>query len=409
MAPKKSKKEKNAESSGKKKKKAKLGLKSQESKKDSKATKGRAEKRWGKNKGKNEDADGDNGATGVRCGLKPVRVKLDKEGHDTIIDILHQLHVAGAGDSAQDDDDDDETDSEDEAEEWRSGSSESEEESEDASVEVDDSDDDEFAGKRGHGDFEYDGTFGDMANLMSDLVVNEAALSTGGNGDRGKTTAEKGASRAITDGSGEAVGATPASRKNGSPPAATAGKKQQSQERNPLLGGNGTAGGSRAKEALRSNVAREKFLASMVQEDRKVSREEQWGKGGGGMPISAAIAMASSIGGGTVSAAAAARGYRRPDPPGAGKGNDKVRLEVCGENKKTGTPDLNGKKVRESNSLECCIFSTQVACDCVGHTLTVGDAYSQLLFCGPVLRDATILDNPLHPLEVGRLPCAPLS
>lgn len=366
MAPKKSKKEKNADSSSKKKKKAKLRLKSQESKKDSKATKGRAEKRWGKNKGKNEDADGDNGAMGVRRGLKPVRVKLDKEGHDTIIDILHQLHVAGAEDSAQDDDDDDdddETDSEDEVEEWRSGSSESEEESEDASVEVDDSDDDEFAGKRGHGDFEYDRSFGDMANLMSGLVVNEAALSTGGNADRGKTTAEKGASRVLTDGSGEAVGATPASRKNGSPPAATAGKKQQAQERSPLLGGNGTAGGSRAKGVLRSNVAREKFLASMVQEDRKVSREEQSGKGGEGMPVSAAIAMASSIGGGAVSAAAAARGYRRPDPPGAGKGNDKVRLEVCGESKKTGTPDLNGKKVGESNSRECCIFSTQVACD----------------------------------------------
>lgn len=351
MAPKKSKKEKSGDSRSKKKKKAKLRLKGQkENKKDRTATKGKAEKAWGKNKSKKEDADGDNGVTDARRGLKPVRVKLDKEGHDTIIDILHQLHVAGAEDSAEDDDDDDESNTEDEVEEFSSGSSESDEESEDASVEVDDSDDDEFVEKRGHGDFEYDRSFGDMANLMSGLVVNEAALPTGGDGGRGKTTAEKGASRAIADGSGEAMGATPASKRCGNPPAATAGKKQQAQERNPLLGGNVTAGGSRAKEALRSNIAREKFLASMVQEDRKVSREEQSGKGGGGMPVSAAIAIASSIGGGAVSAAAAARGYRRPDPPGPGKGNDKVRLEVCGENKKTGAPDWNGKKVKESNS-----------------------------------------------------------
>ncbi|CAN0139932.1 unnamed protein product, partial [Hapterophycus canaliculatus] len=250
-----------------------------------------------------------------------------------------------AGDGAEDDsdgsdDDDNENEEEDEEdeeedeedEEDESGSSdESEEDSgegsegEDAGIgDVDGSDErGDFSDRKGHGDFEYDGSFGDMANLMSGLVINDAALPppppTGSGGRTGETAPPS-------------AGVTPAEQ------------QRQEQVKNQLLrgpGGGASTTSRSSKGAARSNVTREKLLASMVQEDRKTSREAP--RGTGGVP-SAAIHAASTVGGGPVGGATA-RGYQRPDPPGAGKGNEKVRLEVCGENKKTGAPDLNGKKM----------------------------------------------------------------
>lgn len=345
MAPKKSKKELAAGSS--KKKKAKPGLDGQKPKKGEKAP-SRKNKAWGKSKVKNRD-DGDGSAGGARSGLKPVRIKLDKEGRDVILDILHKLHVAGAGDGAEDDTDGSDEDEDDEEDEEEGSSDEDSEDASEADVEVDDSDggggdDEDFVDRRGHGDFEYDGSFGEMANLMSDLVVNEAALPAAAEpaSSSGKGLGEE----AHLASAGPAKSGSGSSKIN-SPPT-TAAKKRQEQEqiKNPLLGGSsGGSSSSASKGAARSNVTREKLLASMVQEDRKTSREAQ--RGVGAVP-SAAIHAASTVGGGAVSGAAAARGYQRPDPPGAGKGSDKVRLEVCGENKKTGAPDLNGKKVRSS-------------------------------------------------------------
>ncbi|CAN0267513.1 unnamed protein product, partial [Ectocarpus sp. 12 AP-2014] len=324
MAPKKSKKDKKSgESSSsssrsrKKDKKPKSAPDGKEPKKKGDKAPSRKGKAWGKSKAKNKEGDDDNTRGG---GLKPVRIKLDKEGRDAILDILHKLHVAGAEDGAEDETDgsDEDSDEDDEDEEEDGGSGDSEEGSEGGShvdVEIDD--------RQGHGDFEYDGSFGDMANLMSGLVVNDS------------TPAESEVS----------LEASKSSTGNSLPmPGATKERQQQQEQvKNPLLGGSGgtTSGSSSAsKRAARSNVTREKLFASMVQEDRKTSKQAPREAGG---VSSAAIHAASSVGGGPVSGAVA-RGYQRPDPPGAGKGNDKVRLEVCGESKKTGAPDLNGKK-----------------------------------------------------------------
>ena len=363
MAPKKSKR--GSASGSSTKKKAKPGLDGQKPKKKGEKAPSRKNKAWGKSKVKNKDDDGSSSAGGARSGLKPVRIKLDKEGRDVILDILHKLHVAGEGDGAEDgtdgsDEDDDDEDDDDEEE--GSSSDEDSEDASDADVEVDDSDGggdvEDFSGRQGHGDFEYDGSFGDMANLMSDLVVNEEALPAAANGkpassSAGATSASKGSDERERAASAGPTKSSSGSRKS---PPTTGAKTRQEQEQvsNPLLGGSSSSssGRSASKGAARSNVTREKLLASMVQEDRKTSREAQ--KGVGAVP-SAAIHAASTVGGGAVSGAAAARGYQRPDPPGAGKGNDKVRLEVCGENKKTGAPDLNAKKVRGS----------PVACLCV--------------------------------------------
>ncbi|CAM9576881.1 unnamed protein product [Ectocarpus sp. 4 AP-2014] len=326
MAPKKSKKDKksgeSSSSSGRKKdKKPKSGPDGTEPKKKGDKAPSRKNKAWGKSKAKNKDGDDDNTRGG---GLKPVRIKLDKEGQDAILDILHKLHVAGAEDGAEDEtdgsDEDSEEDDEEEEEEEDGGSGDSEEGSEggsDADVEIDD--------RQGHGDFEYDGSFGDMANLMSGLVVNDSAPA--------ESAVSKEASKSSAGNSPPMPGATKERQ------------QQQEQVKNPLLGGSGgtsSGSGSASKRAARSNVTREKLLASMVQEDRKTSKQAPREAGG---VSSAAIHAASTVGGGPVSVAVA-RGYQRPDPPGAGKGNDKVRLEVCGESKKTGAPDLNGKKAR---------------------------------------------------------------
>ncbi|CAM9970617.1 unnamed protein product, partial [Ectocarpus fasciculatus] len=330
MAPKKSKKDKksgesSSSSSRKKDKKPKPGPDGKEPKKKGDKAPSRKNKAWGKSKAKNKDGDDDDNTRGG--GLKPVRIKLDKEGRDAILDILHKLHVAGAEDGAQDETDGSDEDSEegDEDQEEDGGSGDSEEGSEggsEAGVEIDD--------RQGHGDFEYDGSFGDMANLMSGLVVNDSAPA----------------------GSAVSIETSKPSAGNSLPmPGATKERQQQQQQqeqvKNPLLGGSGGTssgggGGGASKRAERSNVTREKLLASMVQEDRKTSRQAPREAGG---VSSAAIHAASTVGGGPVSGAVA-RGYQRPDPPGAGKGNDKVRLEVCGESKKTGAPDLNGKKAR---------------------------------------------------------------
>ncbi|CAM9374539.1 unnamed protein product, partial [Pylaiella littoralis] len=64
--------------------------------------------------------------------------------------------------------------------------------------------------------------------------------------------------------------------------------------------------------------------------------------GDGGAVSPAAIHAASTVGAGVVRGAAA---YRRPKPPGAGNGSEKVRLEVCGEKDKTGAPDLDREKM----------------------------------------------------------------
>lgn len=356
MAPKGKVKKDKGSTTGKKKK-AKSGLEGQKKTKTAKGTSTK-KKAWGKDKGKNEDNDDNEG--GGRA-LKPVRIKLDHEGRNAILDILHQLHVDGAEDGAKDGDDDSEDEDEEEEEEDEeeeeeavnssSGDDSGEEDGSDA-VEIDDSDGDSDGGFPGHGDFEYDGTFGDMANLMSDMVVNETALpSDAANGDETKARDRKGGAATPSSkpsGSGEPGGASRSeqgrsTRKKDSQASTVSGKTpQQGLVDNTLLGGSGTTGKSASsvkKDALRSSVTREKLLASMVQEDRKVSKQER--PGTGGVP-SAAIKAASTVGGGPVGDS----GYRRPDPPGAGSGNDKVRLAVCAEKKKTGAPDLNGKKVR---------------------------------------------------------------
>lgn len=348
MAPKKQSKKDKASASSSKPKKRNPGMDGQEQKTATKASSGK-KKAWGKDRGKNKDNEDDDDARGARRTLKPVRIKLNREGRDAILDILHQLHVAGADDGAEDDNDDsEEEDDEEEAEEQgQDSNSASEAESEKGSdpVEVDNSDgDSDFSDRRGQDGFEYDGSFGDMANLMSGLVVNETTLPTDGSDEAvlsipgGNTTASK-----ASKGSGETRGRSACDQGSGddsskSPMVAPGMKRPQGQVKNPLLSGSGTGSG---KGSLRSNVTREKLLASMVHEDRKVSREEHRGKG---MVPSAAIAAASTKGGGPVGGVD--RGYQRPDPPDAGKGNEKVRLEVCGANKKTGAPDLNGKKVR---------------------------------------------------------------
>lgn len=222
-------------------------------------------------------------------------MKLDKEGRDTILDILHQLHVA------QDDADGDESDSEDDD----NGDESEEEDSEtdfDEKLEDDGEDchGDDNVEKQGHGDFEYDGSFGELANHLSDLMINDSPVDGNKNGDA-------------------ADGQSKVSTKSKSP----------TTDRKPSSGS--------AKCALRSNVTREKLLATMVQEDRKIAREERGAPEG----LSSAVIAAAAVG-----ATCVKGNYRRPDPPsGGGKGNDKVRLEVCAENKKTGAPDLNGKKV----------------------------------------------------------------
>lgn len=315
-----------------------------------KASKGASRKKWGKDRGKTKgDQDGDSGG-GTR-GLKPVRIKLGKDGQDAILDILHRLHVAGAGDGAGDDaseyDSDDGSDydeEEGEEEEVGTDSDDREEESEDGSEAELDVDD--LAPRQGQGDFEYNGSFGQMANLMSGLVVNESTVPTNGEhdkdsaaslaGKKGSPTNKAGKSSGVPE--GKSASGRGGSSSNSSSPAVTTGKtRPQESPKNVLL--QGGASGS-AKGALRSTVTREKLLASMVDEDRKAARDEKYGKGG--VP-SAAIAAASTVGGAPVGAD---RGYRRPDPPAARKGNNKVRLVVCGEHKKTGAPDFNGKKVR---------------------------------------------------------------
>lgn len=378
MAKKNKDAKKTTDSSGKRSKKGKPAAEGKAQKKGAKAPSAK-KKAWGKDKGKNDDRDDEQNAGGARRALKPVRIKLDKEGRDAILDILHQLHVAGGENGADEDDSEDSEDSEEDSEDeggdgrGREGESSSEEGTEEGTeegsedgsepVEVDDSDGDgDVFDRQGHGDFEYDGSFGDMANLMSGLVVNETPLP----GDANKNSSKKEprastTSSAIpsknTEGPGEPRGASGSndggSVGTSSSPHVTASKKGTAgPARSKLLGGNRTSSSSslNSKGALRSNVTREKLLASMVQEDRKVSKEEQRGKGG---VSSAAIAAASTIGGGPVGGARS--GYQRPDPPAAGKGNEKVRLEVCGENKKTGAPNLNGKKVRVSTgfSIPC--------------------------------------------------------
>lgn len=358
MAPKgKSKKDKGSTTG---KKKAKSGLDGQEQKKTTKVASTK-KKAWGKDKGIHEDNDDIEGAGHA---LKSVRIKLDQEGCNAILDILHQLHVDGAEDGAKDDDDDsedeneeeEEDDDEGEQEEQNSSGDDSGEEDRSDAVEIDDSDgdgDEGFPGKQGHGDFEYDGTFGDMANLTSDMVVNDTALpSDATNGDETKARDPSGVATTSKKlpGSDEPGGASRSGqgrsiREKDIEAATVSGKTpQQGLVQNALLGGSGATGkitSSANKGALRSKVAREKLLASMVQEDRKLSKQER--PGIGGVP-SAAIKAASTVGGSPVGGGVS--GYRRPDQPGAGSGNDKVRLVVCAEKKKTGAPDLNGKKVR---------------------------------------------------------------
>ncbi|CAB1110716.1 unnamed protein product [Ectocarpus sp. CCAP 1310/34] len=304
MAPKKSKKDKksgeSSSSSRKKDKKPRLGPDGKEPKKKGDKAPSRKNKAWGKSNAKDKDGNDDHTRGG---GLKPVRIKLDKEGRDAILDILHKLHVAGAEDGAEDETDgsegsDEDSEEDDEHEEENDGSGDSEEGSgggSDADVEIDD--------RQGHGDFDYDGSFGDMANLMSGLVVNDSAPAE----------------------SAVSMEASNLSAGNSLPmPGATKERQQQQEQvKNPLLGGSGgtsSGSGSASKRAARSNVTREKLLASMVQEDRKTSKQVPREAGG---VSSAAIHAASTVGGGPVSGAVA-RGYQRPDPPGAGKGNDKI-------------------------------------------------------------------------------------
>lgn len=294
MAQKKSQKDRVSKDNGGKKKKTKSGLDGQKLKK---TTKGTSRKNaWGKDKNKGRD-DGGGDAKGVRRGLRPVRIKLDQEGRDAILDIMHKLHVSGARDDAVDDDDDDDHDD-------KEDNGDDDEEDDDEDSDIDDDCD---------VNLEFDGTFAKMANLLSDVELNDEAIPV--------ETPPSGAAQVKS--------------------AQNVVKRENEKRGNDQIGGGSSRGHSSSpKGILRSNTAREKLLASMVKEDRKVSRDEDRNKGA--VPA-AAIAAASVVGGGSVEAAA--RGYQRPDPPVPGTGNDKVRLAVCGEKKKTGAPDLNTKKV----------------------------------------------------------------
>lgn len=305
MAPKKSQKDRVSKDNGGKKKKAKSGSDGQKLKK---TPKGMSRKNaWGndKNKGRGDDRGGD--AKGIRRGLKPVRIKLDQEGRDAILDIMQQLHVAGDRDDAVDDDDDDADydDKEDNGDDGEEDNGDDDEEDDDGDGDIDEGYD---VG------LELDGTFAKMANLLSDVVLNDEAIPA-------ETSPLRAAQVKSTD---------------------NVVKRQNEKRGNDQHGGGSSRGHSSSpKGLLRSNTAREKLLASMVKEDRKVSKDEDRNKG---TVPAAAIAAASVVGGGSVESAA--RRYQRPDPPVPGTGNDKVRLAVCGEKKKTGVPDLNTKKVR---------------------------------------------------------------
>lgn len=253
-----------------------------------------------------------------------MKLKLNKECGDTILDILHKLHVASMDDDdgGQDDADDDEDESESDEEqgvgegEDGSGTDESGEDStDDSSEEGDDGDGQDAQNSQGHGDFEYDGSFGVMANQLSDLTVNDSLIS---------------ADRGTTDGQSSKNESMKKAKKNAASEAPNSEQSRMTDKKSPSSG--------IVKKALRSTVTREELLATMVREDRKLAREERGEPEG----LSSAVVAAAAVGATSVKG-----NYRRPDPP-SGRGNDKVRLEVCAENKKTGAPDLNGKKVMMS-------------------------------------------------------------
>lgn len=303
---------KGGSSGAKHKKKAKSGLSSQKTK----APAATPNKAWGKDRGSRANKDADDEPTrAARGALKPVKLKLDSEGRDTILDILHQLHVAGMDDGAQDDDTD-EIGSESEEEESEEGDAEDSSETDDdgdddADVDADDKD----VGVKGHGDCEYDGSFGDMANLLSGLTVNESDLSGDSDGEARNSTGT------MKTGNNQNKTSDEISSETGKSPSTSKRKSTP----------------SRIKGALRSNVTREKLLATMIEEDRKLAKEER--RRAPPQGSSSAVIAAAAVGATSVSDK-----YRRPDAP-SGNGSDKVRVEVCAENRKTGAPDLNGKKV----------------------------------------------------------------
>lgn len=240
-------------------------------------------------------------------------MELDRDGRDIILDILHQLHVAGM-DDVQDENEPENTDDGDELE-----SNEGENDDEGALYSGDsgdvfgdeyseedeeESEDDEFT--------EYDGTFAKMANLMSGLVINETEV----------TEDDLGANDGSDDGK----------PKRESSVSHTPTQDTATQPKGKRLGFSGSPGPDGAP-------TREQLLATMVAEDRRLANEEPQN----GVP--ADVVEAAAMGASSLPRASWKGRNRRQEASGGG-GGGKVRLEVCTESKKTGAPDVKSKKVR---------------------------------------------------------------
>lgn len=273
---------------------------------------GAPKKAWGKDAGKQKQDDSPRAARGA---LKPVKVKLDEQGRDTILDILHQLHVAGMDDGVQgaDEADDDHPSVEEDGEQLL----ESEE-----TVDEADSEDEDMDGAIYAESTEFDGSFAEMANLMSGMVVNEEDLRRDDNDTTSSDIGKEGARLDLNHGNN-----TP-----GNP-----GRKAANSPEN-ISGADDLGSGSKA--LLPSKLTREELLAVMVAEDRKLAKEERAKSGVRTEKMKTAVAAAT----------ATSRGFagvgRERASANDGVMSEKVRLELCVEHKKTGAPDLNTKKVK---------------------------------------------------------------
>ncbi|CAM9910316.1 unnamed protein product [Choristocarpus tenellus] len=246
--------------------------------------------------GKGTEGSGRGGAEerAARGALKPVKLDLDKEGRDAILDILHKLHIEGASDGEEDEDheleDEDEDDDLDE------------EDSVDDVEEVDKSEDDTLGSGgtkdgriEGDGGFEYDGTFGVMANMISSTVVNDSQLVVAGT-----KTSKTGRGRAD-------------------------GKREDVERERGSFGGKGD---EHDRGMSQKKKERDKLLTAMITEDRRTSKKSQ---------AHQSSSMPSTV------VEHGEKQYQRPERQE--KMKEKVRLEVCAEKKKDGRPDVNNKKV----------------------------------------------------------------
>lgn len=266
---------------------------------------GAPKKAWGKKSSTDKQGD----VHTAQKTLKSVKVKLDKEGRDTILDILHRLHVIGVNDGASD-----------------SGSSHNGDLQEDTFSEDDNNDgaddgaDAEDEESEDMETLDRDSSFAKMANLMCGLAVNETDICSGG-GEEFEASAENDSGKASHDSSAscnEAVTSTPRSRCDN-------GQGEQP-----------------AKRILSTNVTRKSLLAAMVAEDRQSAKERRRKSEVPSAAIAAAAVGASSM------VRTATRARVPPLDTSRSNGNEKVRLEVCTAKKRTTIPNLESKKVTSS-------------------------------------------------------------